>query len=206
MKCMIILLLGFVLVSSAVGLELDYSDDYDIVEDERELGDLCSMCEQALTTLDPIILPKLKGLVKELLDYVCEISHIPKCSWAAKKLSKYISKYLGKFLEHGKLCKYTKLCSEDMDYYTADDLDMSDEDTSCVKCQLLMKKGQEAIMSEKKVLSEIVLGALDECSQEVGMSEEECRDILNEFGVTMVDTAIKDFPLLETCSALGKCE
>lgn len=201
---MIILLLGFVLVSSAVGL--DYYDVYDIVDDETELGDKCSLCKQALTNLDPIVIPKLNGLVKEMLDYVCSISHIPKCSWVSKKLSKYASKYLKKFLEHGKLCTYTKLCGEDLDYYTADDLDMSNEDTSCVKCQLLMKKGQEAIMFEKKVLSEIVLGALDECSQEDGMSEEECRDTMNKFGVTMIDTAIKDFPLLETCSALGKCE
>ena len=206
MKCIIILLLGFVLVSSAVSLELNYPDMYDVVEDEPELGDKCSLCKSALNILDPILMPKLEGLVKGALDYVCKISHIPKCSWVAKKLTKYVTKYLKKFLENGKLCKYTKLCGEDMDYYTADDLDMSDEDTSCVKCQLLMKKGQEAIMIEKKVLSEIVMGALDECSQEEGMSEEECRDTLSKFGVTMVDAAIKDFPLLETCSALGKCE
>ncbi|KAI6645824.1 Leucine-rich repeat flightless-interacting protein 2-like [Oopsacas minuta] len=195
---------GLVVVSSAMAM--DYVEDF-YSDDDTELGDVCSLCKQGLTALDPLIMSKIKGIVKDLLEMGCDKAPIPKCSWFAKKIAKYAAKYVKKYLEHDKLCKLVKVCESDESVQiTANDLDLSDDETACVKCQVLMKKIKAVIMNDKAVLNSIVLGAMDECDQDDEVSADECMDMMNRYSVSLTDEAIRDFPELEMCSAMEKCE
>ena len=74
MKLIVVLALSLLLVGRAMSMSY-----LEIVEDIGDGEDTCSLCKEALKDLDPILLPKLKGLGKDLLGGACDYGPIPKC-------------------------------------------------------------------------------------------------------------------------------
>ena len=197
MKLIFVLSLSLLLVGSAMSSF-----------EEVEVGvDKCSLCKLALENLNPILIPKLKGLIKDLLNTACKVVPIPLCSSITGKIAGYVTGYLRKFLEHDRLCKFVGVCEkESLGYYSADDFDLSDEKTACVKCQLLVNKAKQVVADKKELLNLVVMDMMQDCeTEELDLPKDVCTDLVESFAVKLVDTAIAEFPEFQACSAYEMC-
>ena len=194
MKLIVVLSLSLLLAGTAMSMEY--------LEDIGD-GDPCSLCKEGLKDLDPILLPKLKGLVEGLLGDACDAVPIPKCKWLTGKIAGYGYKFLKKYLNHDELCKFVRVCEgESASYYSPEDFDLSDESTACIKCQLLVNKAKQAVADKKQMLNEVVMATMRDCEDELDDSDESCTDLVGTYGVQLVDNLIRNFPEFEVCSEM----
>ena len=171
---------------------------------------VCTACKTGVKELHEAANAKvLEKAGNEIIKEACKkIWFIPRktCEKYGGKLVSPVVKLIDKYLEGGKLCKLIKAC-EGTTQYTVDDFDLTNEDTACVKCQLLVNKSKSVVMYKKELLKSVVLDMMDLCSdEELEIPEDVCTDLMNGFGVDFIETLIAGISELGTCSALGKCE
>ena len=178
-----------------------------------ELSDstVCTACKTGVEELHKSANAEiLEKAGDEIIEEACKkIWFIPHktCKKYGDKLVKPVVKVIDNYLEGDKLCKLIKACEEETTTYTVDDFDLTNEDTACIKCQLLVNKSKSVIMYKKELLKSVALEMLDLCSDgELDIPEDVCTDLMNGFGVDVIETVIAGIPELGTCSVLGKCE
>lgn len=204
MKIGMLLAIGMVLLGGAMGM--NYIERPDMSETA-----VCTACKSGLKELHEAasaeVLEKAGDeVIKEACGKIWFIPH-KTCEKYGGKLVKPIVKVIDSYLEGGKLCKLMKACEEETTPYTVDDFDLTNEDTACVKCQLLVNKGKSVVSYKKELLKSVLLEIMDKCSdEELEIPEDVCTDFMNGFGVDVIETLIAGIPEYETCSALGKCE
>ena len=200
MKLGILLALGLVLVGGVMSMSY--------VEQLGDESAICTKCIDGVKDLGEIVLPKLDSIVHHGLKKACKkLLFLKKtCIKYGTKLLKPVERIVKKYLTGDKLCKLVKVCKGESNYYSVDDFDFSDEKTACVKCQLLVNKAKQIVVHEKELLKDVVMHMLEECeNDQLGMPENMCTDMVNSFGVELVDAAIAEFSEFDACSASEVC-
>ena len=201
MKLGILLALGLILVGGAMSMSY--------VEQLGDESAICTRCMDGMKYMDAFIGPNLDKVVDYGLDKACQrVGFFFK--WACKRVGKLLTKpmvsIIKKYLKGDKLCKLVGVCKGESNYYSVDDFDFSDEKTACVKCQLLVNKAKQIVVHEKELLKDVVMHMLEECeNDQLGMPENMCTDMVNSFGVELVDAAIAEFSEFDACSASEVC-
>ena len=124
-----------------------------------------------------------------------------------RQVSRLRRQVFEEILEADKLCKFLRACGEEsLEYYSPEDFDLSDERTGCLKCQLLVIKAKQVVADKKELLNSVVMDMMHDCQTEkLDIPRETCTDLVNAYGVKLVDTVIGDFPEFQTCSVSEIC-